>query len=88
MNLEETILEKQEITEIKIWKVDTEETLEMTILKEVKMGPWKDNIQVISKGVIGIIVIVGLDQAQELELIEIGLDASNAENMIISLRTV
>ena len=86
MTLEETILEKCEITEIKILEVNTEEILEMTILKEVEVDLGKDNIQVILEGLIEI-VIAGLDQAQEPVLVEIKLDASSVENMIILLRT-
>ena len=69
MIIEEIISEIHKITEIKILKVDTEGIIEIIILEEVGVGLETDNIQVISEGMIE--VVVGLDQVQELVLIEI-----------------
>ena len=66
--------------------VDIEEIKEMIITKEVEVGLGKDSIQTIPEVLTE--VIVGLDQVQELVPIEIGLDAINVGNMIISLRIV
>ena len=61
--------------------MDIEEIIEMIITKEEEVGLGIDNIQIIPDGVIE--VVVGLDQVQELVLIETGLDATNVGNMII-----
>ena len=66
--------------------MDTEVIIEMIILEEVGVGLETDNIQIISEGMIE--AVVGIDQIQELVLIEIELDALNVGNMIIWLRTV
>ena len=87
MTLEETILEKHKITEVKILEADTEQTLEMIILEEVEVGLGIDNIQVILAEMTEI-VVVGLDQVQEPITIETDLDALHGRNIIISLRTV
>ena len=84
--IEEVIPKIHKITEVKILEVDTEGIIEMIILEEVGVGLETDNIQVILKGMIE--VVVGLDQDQELTLIEIELDAISVGNMIILLRTV
>ena len=86
MTLEEIISEIHKITEVKILEVDTEGIIAMIILEEVGVGLGTDNIQMISVGMIE--VVVDLDQVQELVLIEIELDAINVGNMIIILRTV
>ena len=71
--IEETILEKCKTTEVKILEEDIEAIIETTTLKEVEVGLGKDSIQVILEGMTEI-VIVGLDQVQELVLIETGSD--------------
>ena len=86
MTLEETILEKCQIIGVKILEVDTKGVIETIILEELGIGLGTDNIQIISEGMIE--VVVGLDKVQELVLIEIELDALSIENIIISLRTV
>ena len=55
--------------------METEEIIEMIIMKEVEVGPGIDNIQITPEGMTE--VIVGLDQIQEQVLMEIGLDAIN-----------
>ena len=82
MIMEEIILEICKITEVKILEIDTQEIIEMIILKEVGIGLGTDNIQRISEGMLE--VVVGLDQVQELGLIKIELDAINVGNIIIS----
>ena len=88
--LEEEILEgicnHTRIIEVKIIEVDTEEMIEMIIMREVEVGLGIDNIQIIPEGMIE--TVVGLDQVKELAPIEIELDALNLGNMIILLRTV
>ena len=86
MTIEETNIEICKIIEVKILEVDTEEIIETIILEEVGVGLETDNIQIISEGMIE--VVVGLEQVQEPVLIEIELDAISVGNMIISLRTV
>ena len=86
ITLDETILERHEITEGKIIEVDTEGIIEMIILEEVGVGLRIDNIQIILEGMIE--AVVGLDQVQELPPKEIELDAIRVENMIIMLRTI
>ena len=83
--LEEEILEGI-FSEIRIIEMDTEEIIEMIIMKEVEVGLGIDSIPIILEGVIEI--IVGLDQVQELVPIEIELDAINVGNMISLLRIV
>ena len=56
-------------------------------MEEVGVGLEKDNFQIISEGMTEV-VIVGLDQVQELVLIEMGLDVPSVESMIILQRTV
>ena len=50
-------------------EVDIEGIIEMTTLEEEEVGLGKDNIQVILEGMTEI-VVVGLDQVQELVLVE------------------
>ena len=64
----EGICDQIRIIEIKIIEVDIEEIIKKIIMKEVKVGLGIDNIQIIPKGMIE--VIVGLDQVQELLAIE------------------
>ena len=66
--------------------MDTEETIEMIIIKEVEVGPGIDSYLIIPEAMIE--VMVGLDLVQELVPIEIELDAVNVGNMITLLRTV
>ena len=66
--------------------MDIEEIIEMIIIKEVPVGLGKDSILIILEGMIE--VIESLDQVSELVPIEMELDAINAWNMIILLRTV
>ena len=75
-----SILEIHKITDIKILEVDTEGIIEMIILEGVGVALGTNNIKIISEGIIE--VVVGLDQVQELVLIEIELDAINIGNMI------
>ena len=85
MILEEEILEgicnQIRIKEVKIIEVGIEEIIEMNITKEEEVGLGIDNIQIISEGVIE--VIVSLDHIQEQILKETGLVAINVGNMII-----
>ena len=67
--------------------MDIEEIIEVIIMNEVGVGPEKDSFQVISEGTTKV-VAVGLDQVQELVLIEIGLDVISVESTIILLKTV
>ena len=67
-------------------EVDTEEIIEMIILKEVEVGLGIEIILIMLEGMIEL--IVGLDQVRELVPIKIELDAINVGNMIISLRIV
>ena len=83
MTLDETILEKHEITENKIIEVDTEGIIEMIILEEVEVGLGTDNAQIILGGMIK--VVVGLDQVQELAPIERELDDTSVGNMTVQL---
>ena len=77
MILEEQILEgscnQMRIIDVKSIEVDTEETIEMIIMKEGEVGQGIDNIPIIPEGMIE--VIVGIGQFQELVSIEIELDA-------------
>ena len=57
----------------------TEGITEMIILEEVGVGLETDIIQIISEGKIE--VVVGLDQVQEVVIIEIELDAINVGRM-------
>ena len=66
--------------------MDTEEIIEMIIMKEAEVDLGIDNIQIIPEGMTKL--VVGLDQDQELVPIEIELHAINVGNMIILLRTV
>ena len=56
--------------------MDIDVITEMKTLEEVEVGQGKDNIQVILKGMTEA-VAVGLDEAQEPVLTEIGLDVLN-----------
>ena len=67
--------------------MDIEEIIEMKIMKEVGVGLEKATIKEIPEGMTEVVVL-DLDQAQELVLIERGYDVKNAENMIILLRTI
>ena len=69
----EVILEEETLEEIsnqigiiedRIIEADTEEIIEMIIMKEVELGLGTDNIQIILEGMIE--TTVGLDQVQEL----------------------
>ena len=65
--------------------MDTEEIIEMIIMKEVEVGLGIDSFPITPEGMIE--AVVGLDQVQEqLVLTEIELDAINIENLIILLR--
>ena len=55
-------------------------------LGKVEVGLGIDSTQIISEGIIE--TVVGLAQSQELEPIEIELDAISVGNVIILLRTV
>ena len=57
MTLEEDILGKHKIIEVRILEVDIEAIIEMTILEEVEIGLGKDNTQVILKGMIKVVVV-------------------------------
>ena len=83
----EGIQDQIKIIEDKITEVDIEEFIETIIMKEVGVGLEKESFQIIQEGMTEV-VAVGLDQVQELVLIEIGLDAINVESMIILLKTV
>ena len=67
-------------------EVDTEEIIEMIIMKEVEVGPGIGSILIMLEGMIE--VIVDLDQVQELVPKENELDAINVGNMISLLRIV
>ena len=62
--------------------MDTEEIIEMIIMKKKGVGLVKDSFQIMLEGMIEI-VVVGLDQVQEPVQIEIGLDAISIGNTII-----
>ena len=87
MITEERILEIHKIIEVKLLEVDIEGIIEMIILEEVGVDLGADNIQIISEGMIKV-VVVGLDQVLEPVLIEIELDAISVGNTIILQRTV
>ena len=57
MSVEETILEKCRIIEVRILEVNIEGITEMTTLEEVEVGLGKDNIQVISAGMTEVVVV-------------------------------
>ena len=76
-----------QVIEDKTTEMDIEEIIEMIIMKEVGVGLEKDNLQITSEGMTEVIV-VGLDQIQELVLIDIGLDVINVESTIILQKTV
>ena len=61
MTLEENILEKHKIIEVKNLEMDIEVIIEMTTLQEVEVSLWKDNIWVILEGMTET-VVAGLDQ--------------------------
>ena len=71
ITLEETILEKHKITEVKILEVDIEGITEMITLEEVEVGLGTDNIQIILEGMTEV-VVVGQDKVQGIVLIETG----------------
>ena len=64
--------------------MDTEEIIEILIMKGVEVGLGTDNFLIIPGGMIE--VIVGLEQVQKLVPIEIELDVINVENIIILLK--
>ena len=53
--------------------MDIEEIIEVIIMKEVEVGLEKDSFQIMPERMTEV-VVVGIDQVQELVLIEIGLD--------------
>ena len=57
MTLGEEILGNHKIMEVSIIELDIETIIEITILEEVKIGPGKDNIQVILAGMIKAAVV-------------------------------
>ena len=71
MNLEKEILEEI-CDQIRIIEVDTDEIIEMIIMKEVEVGLGIDSIMIIIEGMIE--ATVGLDEVQEPVTIEILLD--------------
>ena len=72
----------------RIMEGDTEEIIEMKIMKEVEVGLEKGWIQVASEGMTGVAVIVGQGQKQEWILIETELGVISVENMINSQKIV
>ena len=62
MIIEEMISEMCKIIEVKILEMDTEGIIETIILEEAGVGLGTDNIQIISGGMI--VVVVGLDQVK------------------------
>ena len=58
----------------------------MIIMKEVGVGLKKDSFQIMPEEMTEV-VTVGLDQVQELVLIDIGLDVISVERTIILLKT-
>ena len=52
-------------------------------MKEIGVGSMIGKTEAITEGTMEVLVIVGLGQVQEQVQIEIGLDVSSAENMII-----
>ena len=82
----EGICNQIRIIEVKIIEVDTEETIEMIIMKEVKVGPGIDSILIIPEGMIQTIVwpciyiTIGMMNnkltVQELVPLEVELDAT------------
>ena len=56
--------------------MDIEEIINMIIMKGVGVGLEKDDFQIIAAGM-NAVVIVGLDQVQELVLIEIELESDH-----------
>ena len=56
-------------------------------MKKEEIGLEKDSFQIMSEGIIEI-VVVGPDKVQEPVQIEIGLDAISVGNMIILQKTV
>ena len=77
---EEGILNQIRVIVVNNIDVNIEEITETIIMKE-EVGLGIDNIQIIPEE--GIEVVVGLDQVQELVLIETEINAINAGNMII-----
>ena len=57
MILEETILEKCKIIEVKILEVDIEVIIEMASFEEVDVGHGKDNIHIILEGIIEAVAV-------------------------------
>ena len=66
--------------------MDTEGITEVIMMKEVGVGLGTGNFQIILEGMKE--AVVGLDQVQELVLIETELDVTSVGNMITSLRTI
>ena len=67
--------------------MDIEVTIETMTLEEIEVDLKKDNIPLISEGIIKA-VVVDLDQVSEPVLIEIGLEVLNVGSMIILVKTV
>ena len=67
--------------------MDTEETIEMKIMKGVGVGSEKGSVQKVLEGMTEV-VVVDQDQVQELVQTEIELDPLNVESMITLLKTV
>ena len=82
----ERICDQIRILEVKIIEVDTEEFIEMILMKEAEVDLGIDSIPIIPERMIE--VVKGINQFPDLVPIEIELDAINVENMIILLRTV
>ena len=82
----EEILEEICNPQITIIEVNTENIIEIIIMKEAGVVLGIENIQIIPEGMIE--VVVGLDRVQEPVPAEIKLDAINVGNVIILLRTV
>ena len=63
--------------------MDIGEIIEMTNMKEVKVGPETDNTEALIEGMTEV-TVVDLDWVQEQVLIEIESDAISVESMITS----
>ena len=91
MILKEEILEEIwdqiRIIEDKTIEMEIEDITELITMKEVGEGLEKDIFQIMSEGMTDA-VVVGLDQVQELVLLEIGLNVIDIESMIILQKTL
>ena len=85
-SLRQTIRGRCKTIEVKVMEVDVKVIIEMTILKEVKVDPEKDNIHV-KLAEMKEVVAVGQNQVQEPVLTETELDVLSVGNMIILLKT-